>query len=134
MEARARVLDQGFSTLIKDLEGKGLLDTTLVVIGTEFGRTPKIVTEHANGRDHHPACFSGVFAGAGVKGGTTYGESDATGNRPKENGVSIQDFNATIGYALGLDSSKILHSPSGRPFRMGGEERFLGNPIKAAFA
>ena len=132
--ARAAVLDKGFSTLVQDLEAKGLLETTLVVIGTEFGRTPNIVTEHNNGRDHHPACFSTVMAGAGIKGGTTYGKSDREARRPDTDGVSVQDFNATIGYALGVDSQKILHSPSGRPFRMAGAEKGIGNPIKSIFS
>jgi uncharacterized protein (DUF1501 family) len=134
VEARAAVLDKGFSTLIKDLDDKGLLATTLVVIGTEFGRTPHIVTEHNDGRDHHPACFSAVLAGAGVRGGTTYGESDREGSRPADKAMSVQDFNATIGYALGIDSHKIYTSPSGRPFRMAGAEAELGNPAKEIFA
>ena len=133
VEARAAVLDKGFSTLIADLEDKGLLDTTLVVIGTEFGRTPHIVTEHNNGRDHHPACFSAVMAGAGVNGGTTYGKSDKEARRPDSDPVTVQDFNATIGYALGIDSHKVLHSPSGRPFRMAGAEKGLGTPVKSIF-
>jgi hypothetical protein len=133
VESRAAVLDKGFATLVKDLEEKGLLDSTLVVIGTEFGRTPMIVTEHNNGRDHHPACFSAVMAGAGVRGGTVYGESDREGNRPADKAMSVQDFNATIGYALGIDSHKILHSPSGRPFRMAGAEAELGTPVKEIF-
>ena len=103
------------------------------MIGTEFGRTPHIVTEHNNGRDHHPACFSAVMAGAGVKGGTTYGKSDKEARRPDSEPVSVQDFNATIGYALGIDSHKILHSPSGRPFRMAGADKGLGNPVKSIF-
>ena len=134
VEARASVLDRGFSALVKDLEAKGLLDSTLVVIGTEFGRTPHIVTEHNNGRDHHPACFSAVMAGAGIKGGTTYGRSDATGRRVKSNPVTVQDFNATIGYALGIDTAKVVHSPSGRPFRMAGADKDIGSPIKDIFA
>ena len=127
------MLDQGFSTLIKDLESKGLLEKTLVVIGTEFGRTPNIVAEHSNGRDHHPSCFSCVMAGAGIKGGTTYGRSDATGHRVKDDAVTVQDFNATIGYALGLDTAKIMKSPSGRPFRMAGADANLGKPLESIF-
>ena len=133
VEARAAVLDQGFSALIKDLESKGLLEKTLVVIGTEFGRTPKIVAEHNNGRDHHPSCFTCVMAGAGIKGGTTYGKSDRAGHRVDTDGVTVQDFNATIGYALGLDSGKILKSPSGRPFRMAGADASLGKPVTSIF-
>ena len=134
VEARAAVLDKGFATLVQDLEAKGLLETTLVVIGTEFGRTPHIVTEHNNGRDHHPACFSAVMAGAGIKGGTTYGKSDKEARRPDSEPVTVQDFNATIGYALGIDTHKILHSPSGRPFRMAGAEKDLGDPVKSIFS
>ncbi|MBK1833969.1 DUF1501 domain-containing protein [Roseibacillus ishigakijimensis] len=134
VEARANVLDQGFTALIKDLSNKGLLDSTLVVIATEFGRSPNIVTEHNNGRDHHPACFSTVVAGGGVKGGTTYGKSDKNGNRPDENPVTLQDLNATIGYALGLDHSQVIYSPSGRPFRMGGPDESLGSPVTSIFA
>ena len=133
VEARAAILDQGFSALMKELKSKGLLDKTLVVIGTEFGRTPKIVAEHNNGRDHHPACFSCVMAGAGVKGGTSYGKSDKNGQKVGSDAVSVQDFNATIGYALGLDTAKVLYSPSGRPFRMGGAEKELGKPVTSIF-
>jgi hypothetical protein len=133
VEARCNVLDQGYAALLQDLESKGLLDSTLVVIGTEFGRSPGIVEEHNNGRDHHPACFSCVLAGGGVKGGTVYGKSDAKGARPKSDPVTVQDFNATIGYAIGVDHAKIIHSPSGRPFRMGGADAELGSPLKDVF-
>ncbi len=134
VQNKAATLDQGFAALMKDLKSKGLLDKTLVVIGTEFGRTPTIVAEHNNGRDHHPACFSAVMAGAGIKGGTTYGTSDTEGRKVKQDPVTVQDFNATIGYALGLDTGKVLHSPSGRPFRMGGAEKDLGKPVTGIFA
>ena len=133
VEARAAVLDKAYAALIKELKSKGMLDKTLVVIGTEFGRTPGIVTEHNNGRDHHPACFTCVLAGGGVKGGTVYGQSDKGGYRPKEDPVTIQDFNATIGYALGLDHNKVIHSPSGRPFSLGGAEAERGSPLKSIF-
>ena len=68
VENRAKTLDQAFSALVNDLETRGLLKSTLVVIATEFGRTPRIVAEHSNGRDHHPACFSAVMAGGGIAG------------------------------------------------------------------
>ena len=133
VESRASVLDKGFSTLVKDLDERGLLESTLVVIGTEFGRTPRIVEEHNSGRDHHPACFSTVMAGGGIAGGQKYGESDKSGNRVAENAVTVQDFNATIGYALGIDYSQVVSSPSGRPFRMAGAEAELGKPITSIF-
>lgn len=133
VERRAAVLDQGYSALIKDLEAKGLLDSTIVVIATEFGRSPNIVTEHNNGRDHHPACFSTVIAGGGVQGGTKYGASDKYGNRPDSDPVTLQDLNATIAHGLGLDHEQIVYSPSGRPFRMGGPDKELGKPITSIF-
>ena len=133
VEGRAKILDQGFSTLVADLDERGLLESTLVVIGTEFGRTPKIVEEHSLGRDHHPACFSTVMAGGGVKGGIKYGESDKNGARVAKDPVTIQDFNATIAYALGIDHAQVVSSPSGRPFRMGGAEAELGKPVTAIF-
>lgn len=134
VEARASVLDQGYSALMKDLEQKGLLENTIVVIATEFGRSPNIVAEHNNGRDHHPACFSCVISGGGVKGGVKYGKSDKNGNRPDEKPVTLQDLNATIGYALGLDHSQVVYSPSGRPFRMGGADDVLGSPLTSIFS
>ena len=69
VENRAKTLDKAFSTLVTDLDKRGLLESTLVVIATEFGRTPRIVEEHNSGRDHHPACFSAVMAGGGIAGG-----------------------------------------------------------------
>ena len=66
--------------------------------------------------------------------GTTYGKSDKEARRPDSEPVTVQDFNATIGYALGIDSHKILHSPSGRPFRMAGAEKDLGDPVKSIFS
>jgi len=133
VESRASILDKGFSTLVKDLDERGLLESTLVVIGTEFGRTPRIVEEHNSGRDHHPACFSTVMAGGGIAGGQKYGESDKNGNRVAENPVTVQDFNATIGHALGIDYAQVVSSPSGRPFRMAGAEAELGKPITSIF-
>lgn len=133
VENRAKTLDQGFSALLSDLEKRGLLQSTLVVIATEFGRTPKIVEEHSSGRDHHPACFSAVMAGGGIAGGQKYGESDKNGARVAKDAVTIQDFNATIGYALGIDHTQVVSSPSGRPFRLGGAEAELGKPIQTIF-
>ena len=121
-------VDNAIAALITDLESEGLLDSTLVVIATEFGRTPKI--NGNNGRDHHPACYSGVLIGGGIKGGMVYGETDKQGNRLKEDKVSIQDFNATIGRALGLPVEQEVFSPSGRPFRIAGK----GTPIKEVLA
>jgi uncharacterized protein (DUF1501 family) len=115
-------------TLLEDLEQRGLLDSTLVVLATEFGRTPRI-NENA-GRDHHPGVFSCVLAGAGVQGGAVYGQSDAQGFRPDKDAVSVADFNTTIAAACGLPYEKEFHAPNGRPFKIGGG----GKPITAVLA
>jgi len=121
-------VDTAVSTLVADLESEGLLDSTLIVITTEFGRTPKINTN--TGRDHHPAAYSSVLIGGGIKGGIVYGETDDRGQKVKRDKVSIQDFNATIGRALGLPMDKEVFSPSGRPFHIAGK----GVPIKEILA
>ncbi|MGC4002539.1 MAG: DUF1501 domain-containing protein [Pirellulales bacterium] len=99
LPSKAGELDQTMSALLRDLQSRGLLKTTLVVLISEFGRSPKI--NERGGRDHHPGVFSGVLAGGGIKGGLTYGKSDDRGFRPAEHGVDISDFNATIAAAPG---------------------------------
>ncbi len=113
---RARILDMGMSNLLKDLSERGLLDETLVVLTTEFGRSPQI--NYNAGRDHHPAVFSSVLAGGGIKGGQFYGKSDAAGHSVSEDGVAPADFNATIATAMALPLDKIAFSPTGRPFKV----------------
>lgn len=117
MTTRGGELDQGMAALLEDLKSSGLLDSTLVVLGTEFGRTPDI-NQNA-GRDHHPRVFSTVFAGGGVKGGYVYGATDEGGRGAIENPVTVQDFIATVGAAMGLPVSEVVMSPSGRPFTVG---------------
>ncbi len=121
-------LDAGMAALLDDLSERGMLEKTLVVLGTEFGRSPGI-NQNA-GRDHHPAVFSCVLAGAGIKGGTTYGTSDERGFHPDEDAVTIQDFNTTIAIAAGLPHDKEFFAPNGRPFKIGDG----GDPIKAILA
>lgn len=133
VESRARVLDEGYAALMTDLDKRGLLAKTLVVISTEFGRTPRIVQEHSSGRDHHPSAFSTVVAGGGIKGGERYGSTDSDGNKVKSNPVTHQDLNATMAYALGLNHKQVVNSPSGRPFRMGGPDAEIGSPITSIF-
>lgn len=116
-------LDKAASALIADLGSKGLLKDTLVVIGTEFGRKPEI--NQNTGRDHHPAAFSCVLAGGPVKAGQVYGKSDADAFRVEEDGVTPEDFNATIATAMGIPYDKEIHSPDGRPFKIGN----TGKPI-----
>jgi len=127
---RCREFDQAYAALITDLDKRGLLKDTLVVVATEFGRTPEIKNEHNNGRDHHPSAFTCLLAGGGVKAGFRYGETDATGNRVKEDPVEVQDFNATIMHALGIPHDKEIYSPSGRPFRVADQ----GKPVMDLFA
>lgn len=116
LPARAAVMDRAVGNLLKDLGERGLLDETLVVLTTEFGRSPKI--NYNAGRDHHPAVFSSFIAGGGIKGGQFYGKSDAAGHGVAEDGVTPADFNATIASALGLPLDKVVHSPTGRPFKV----------------
>jgi uncharacterized protein (DUF1501 family) len=108
------ILDTVVSALLTDLERTGLLKNTLVCLGTDFGRTPKI--NDRGGRDHHPRVFSVMMAGAGIKNGLVYGKSDAKAYAPEENPVSVEDYNATIASAVGLPLDKQVFSPSGRPF------------------
>jgi len=121
-------LDAGMSALVTDLEKRGLLSSTLVVLATEFGRTPRI-NENA-GRDHHPAVFSCVLAGAGVQGGAVHGASDERGFKPDKDAVSVPDFLTTVAAACGLPYDKEFMAPNGRPFKIGGG----GKPIKAVLA
>jgi len=111
---RADILDNALHALITDLKSTGKFDETLIVVATEFGRKPKV---NANaGRDHHPSAFSGLFAGGGIKGGQAYGVTDEDAYNVEEDGVSVQDFNATIAHMAGMRGDEEIHSPSGRPF------------------
>ncbi len=125
---RAAELDQALATLIADLKQRGLLDDTLVVLATEFGRTPKI-NQNA-GRDHYPKAFSGLMAGGGIKGGHIHGATDAAGAEVTHAPVTIPDFNATIARALGLPQEEVLLSDSGRPFTVAHK----GKPAMELFA
>jgi uncharacterized protein (DUF1501 family) len=117
MDRKLPVLDSALGTLISDLATKGLLEETLVVLTTEFGRTPEI-KEEREGRDHYPKVFSALLAGGGIKGGQAYGKSDKEGREVAENPVTVPDFNATIAHAAGLPLGFVVHSPSGRPFKV----------------
>ncbi len=106
-------LDQVFSALMEDLQSRGLLDETLIVIMSEMGRTPRI---NANaGRDHWTSCYSVLFAGAGIRGGTLYGESDDQAAYVKDLPVSTSDICATIYRCLGIDPEMRVPDHSGRP-------------------
>ena len=121
-------VDQAIAALLHDLHQRGLLESTLVVLATEFGRSPKI--NNVGGRDHHPEAFTWWVAGGGMKAGFVLGKSDDAGERVAERPVHMQDFNATIAQALGLDLARIKTSPSGRPFTVAND----GEPIAELFA
>lgn len=118
--AQAGILDNAISALIEDLKAEGLFDKTLIVVASEFGRTPRI---NANGgRDHHSAVFTTMWAGGGIVGGQVYGSSDENGVSPKENLVGAKEHNATIAHAMGMPLDKVIYAPSGRPFMIAGHK------------
>jgi len=108
--------DQAFSALIRDLDQRGLLDSTLVMVTTEFGRTPKI--NGTAGRDHYPKVFSIALAGGGIKRGQVYGSSDPTGGEPDENPLTVPDLAHTIYHQMGIDPDKNLLAPGNRPVKI----------------
>ncbi|MFT5413533.1 MAG: hypothetical protein ACI9NC_006288, partial [Verrucomicrobiales bacterium] len=108
--------DVALARLIRDLDDRGLLDSTLVMVSSEFGRTPKI--NKTAGRDHWPKVFSTMLAGGGVKRGSVYGLSDSLAAEPEENPVSPEDLAATIYNQLGINSDKELMAPGGRPIEI----------------
>lgn len=110
-------LDRGVSALLDDLDASGLLAETMVVVVGEFGRTPKIDRKNA-GRDHWAACFSGLFAGAGVRGGQVIGRSDRTGAYPATTPYSPDDVGATVYEVLGLDPASEVRDRLGRPVQL----------------
>jgi hypothetical protein len=105
--------DKAFAALINDLESRKLLDSTLIMVSSEFGRTPKI--NQNEGRDHWPKCFSVVLAGGGIKKGMIYGSSDPTGGEPADSPVTVEELAATVYHQLGIDPDKRLMSPGNRP-------------------
>lgn len=109
-------LDNALGALLHDLASKRLLDEVLVVLTTEFGRSPAI-NENA-GRDHHPGAYSSLLCGAGVHGGGAYGKSDDQGHSVEEDAVYPEDLNATIAAAMGLPLDQEFYAPNGRPFRI----------------
>ncbi len=108
--------DQAFSQLINDLDQRGMLDSTLVMVSSEFGRTPKI--NKTAGRDHWPKVFSVVLAGGGIKRGFIYGKSDPTASEPDENGVGVEDLFTTVYHCLGIVADKELMAPGDRPIEI----------------
>jgi len=127
MEEIAPPFDQAYAALITDLEQRGLLESTLVVLATEFGRKPEY---SGNGRGHYPICFSTALAGGGVKRGFVYGSSDSKGAQPNDP-VTVMDFHATIGWAAGIPLEKPAYTAAGRPMHIGGGK---ATPVMNLFA
>jgi hypothetical protein len=123
MAGQMPAFDQAFATLIRDLERRGLLDSTLVMVTSEFGRTPKI--NGTAGRDHWPKVFSIVLAGGGVKKGLIYGSSDATASEPENDPLTVEDWATTVYHQLGINADKELMAPGNRPIEIcdGGKVR-----------
>lgn len=118
----SEVVDQPIAALIKDLKQRGLLDSTMVVWGSEFGRTPlgenRVAGRPVTGRDHHPYSYSMFLAGGGLKGGLTYGSSDEIGWGVQDNPVHANDLHATMLHQFGLDHLRLTHRFQGRDFRL----------------
>ena len=112
----AAKVDRPIAALLKDLKRRGLLDETLVVWGTEFGRTP--AAQGTDGRDHHPHAFSMWMAGGGIKGGMVYGETDEFGYYVARDKVIMHDLQATILHQLGMDHTQLPYQHAGREFRL----------------
>lgn len=120
--------DQGVSALIRDLDQRGLMDNTLVVVLGEFGRTPKVNKDA--GRDHWPHAMSVLMAGAGVPRGQVVGATDAKGYHAAENVYKPEDFAATLYTKMGIDPTRVLHTNTGRPVQIVNG----GKPMKELFA
>jgi hypothetical protein len=122
-ELLAKNVDQPIAALLKDLKSRGMLEDTLVVWTTEFGRTPFNNTADAKGREHHPWAFSSWLAGAGVKGGSVHGATDEIGLRAEDKPVHVRDFHATILHLMGFDHERLTFSHGGLDHRLTGVEQ-----------
>jgi len=116
MQNHGDVMDPALASLISDLAASGKLAKTLVLVLSEFGRTPRINTNA--GRDHHARCFSCFMAGGGIRGGQVIGESDEDAMLPAERPVNPHDLHASLCHALGIDAAKEVKTPLGRPMRL----------------
>jgi uncharacterized protein (DUF1501 family) len=135
LASQCKDVDQGCYGLIQDLKQRGMLEDTLVVFGGEFGRTVYSqgkLTEDNYGRDHHPRCFSIWMAGAGIKGGQVYGETDEMSYNITKDPVHIRDLHATILHALGIDHERLTYKFQGLDNRLTGVEP--AKVIKELFA
>jgi hypothetical protein len=119
-------LDRAYAALLEDLQQRGLLDETLVVMTGEFGRTPRI--NNTQGREHWGPCYSALLAGGGIRGGQVYGASDRTGAYPRESPVAPEDLLATVYEAMGVPADAEIRDREGRPLRV-----CEGRPVTALF-
>ena len=133
----ASAVDLPIAGLLRDLNSRGMLDDTLVMCGSEFGRTPVFEYQDGNdgrlrnGRDHNPHGFTMWFAGAGVKRGFSYGETDDYGFYAVKDRVSVHDLHATLLYALGLNHEKLTYRYGGRDYRL---TDVYGNAVRSIFS
>src|SRR4051794_18835294 len=123
MKAQMPAFDQAYATLIRDLDRTGLLDRTIVMVSSEFGRTPKINKD--GGRDHWPKVFSVVLAGGGIKKGFVFGASNSTATEPERDPIGPEDLATTLYHQIGIVADKELMAPGGRPIEIvdGGKVR-----------
>jgi uncharacterized protein (DUF1501 family) len=110
------ILDQAVAALVSDLSERGLLDSTLVMVTSEFGRTPKI--NQTAGRDHFARVWSAMIAGGGITKGNVYGSSDATSTEPDRDAVKVEDLMTTVYHQLGINADKELLAPGPRPIEI----------------
>ena len=132
LPSQCRDVDQACWALVQDLKSRGLLDSTLVIWGGEFGRTVYSqgkLTPTDHGRDHHPRCFSLWMAGGGVKGGNVIGETDDFSYNIVRHPVHVRDFQATILHLFGINHEKFTYKYQGLDQRLTGVER--ASPVKA---
>ena len=127
----AKNVDEPIAALLKDLKQRGMLDDTLVVWTTEFGRTPFINTADAKGREHHPWAFSSRLAGGGVKPGIVHGATDEIGLKVVAKPVHVHDVNATILHLMGFDHERLTYRHAGRDYRLTDGE---GHVVKEVIA
>ncbi|MBM3774689.1 MAG: DUF1501 domain-containing protein [Acidobacteria bacterium] len=136
LKKQCEATDQGAAALVRDLKERGLLDSTLVVWGGEFGRTPMVELRRPNdegneGRDHHPLAYSMWMAGGGIQGGRVVGKSDDIGFNVAEDRVHVHDLQATILHCLGFDHTRLTYWHQGRDFRL---TDVAGNVIRKLLA
>jgi hypothetical protein len=132
MDTCCKLTDQPTGALIQDLKQRGMLDDTLVIWGGEFGRTPMFQGKGGPGRDHHIKGFSMWLAGGGIRGGTTYGETDELGYNAVENVTHVRDLHATILKALGIDHNRLAVKFQGLDTKLIGVEE--AHPVEAIFS